>query len=214
MKFQLWNLMFSNGFTVLICALLLSSCSIPSKVPPLNSGRVNLDSIQLNFREEILSQFEESEETPLEIAPTSGTDQTAEVLPEPSSELKNWRAEISESWSQIPNDKFYLVCKILYESIFDSEAAFGGNFTEVRSRFKRDGVTFYSLTDIQLAADNRKTIQFPTSKISSSLFVCSSLVSLKQANGDIGPPQKSTVAWTYYLDGDEIKYTVSFGLGN
>jgi len=68
------------------------------------------------------------------------------------------------------------------------------------------------MTDVTLVQDNRKTIQFPTKDFSSSLFICSSQISLRLANGDITAPQSSTLAWNYYLDGSQIKNTLSFTL--
>ena len=76
------------------------------------------------------------------------------------------------------------------------------------------GVTVNSMVDVKLLEDNRRTIQFPTADFSSSLFVCASRMTLKLANGDITSAAQSLLKWNYYLDGSEIKYTVSFTLNN
>ena len=206
--------MLSFRLIILISTLLLTSCSTTSQEPPLNSGRVNLDFIQQNFRSHILLQFQETERPSLEILAPLAPEQNLNVSNDPTLELKTWRAEISKSWNEIPSDKFYLVCQILYEGIFDAEATFGKFFTEVRDQFQQDGITVHSLTDVTLSADNRESIQFPTSEYSSSLFVCSSQISLKLYNGNILPPQKSTLAWNYYFSDGKIKSTVSFKMGN
>lgn len=206
--------MFNLTLIILISTLILTSCSATSQQLPLNSGRVNVDSIQQEFRSQILLEFQETEKPSLKIVEPVAPEQNLDTSSDPSLELKTWRVEISESWNEIPNDKFYVVCQILYEGIFDAEATFAKFFSEVRDQFQRDGLTVYSLTDVKLSADNRKSIQFPTSEYSSSLFICSSQISLKLSNGNILPSQKSTLAWNYYLSDGKIKSTVSFKLGN
>ena len=197
---------------LLIPALLISGCSSEAASNPLNSGRVNLDLLQQNFRNEILSQYVQLAQEELIIAtPVNQEGNTTGAEPV-SKQLAAWRIEISKSWDEIPIDKFYIVCGILYEGILDRDTQFGKYFSQVQNQFERDGVKIESMTDVSLVQDNRKTIQFPTKDFSSSLFICSSKISLRLANGDITAPQSSTLAWNYYLDGSQIKYTLSFTL--
>lgn len=201
-------------FIYMLLPFLISSCSSDATSIPLNSGRVNVELLQQNFRNEILSQYLQVAQEELIIAdPVIQTG--SEVGTEPDSErLSTWRTEISKSWEQVPKDKFYIVCEILYEGIFDRNTQFGKYFSQVQDQFERDGVKIESMTNVTLVEDNRRTIQFPTNEFSSSLFVCSSKISLRLANGNIAAPQSSTLAWNYYLDGSQIKNTVTFMLSS
>jgi hypothetical protein len=177
-------------------------------------GRVDVDSIQKNFRTDILSKYERVEEVEL-IIPSSEKPKINTSQPlEESQELQVWRDSITEPWKEIPDGKFFMVCDILYKGIMDYESQFAKYFQQVRNQFERDGVTVNSMVDIQLQQDNRSTIQFPTKDFSSPLFACSSKMTLKLSNGDITSPMMSTLTWNYYLDGAAIKYTISFTLRN
>lgn len=202
--------MYKRLFSLVLLGFFLAACSSSASQSPLNTGRVDIDEIQLKFREVILSQYEEPERKILVIAPPSSSVNSSKEQQGPSEELKIWRADISMAWNQIPDDKFFMVCGIIYEGLLDPESTFANSFSEVRKQFAQDGVRLYSLTDVRLESDNRESINFPTAESSSSLFVCSAQMSLKIANGQVLSPQKSTVAWNYYIDAGEIRSTVSF----
>ena len=214
MKIPIWLSMYKRLVMLCILTFLLTSCSSSMSEEPLNMGRVNVDSIQKNFRTDILSKYERVEEVEL-IIPSSEKPKIDTSQPqEESQELQLWRDSITEPWKEIPDGKFFMVCDILYKGIMDYESQFAKYFQQVRNQFERDGVTVNSMVDIQLQQDNRSTIQFPTKDFSSPLFVCSSRMTLKLSNGDITSPMMSTLTWNYYLDGAAIKYTISFTLRN
>jgi hypothetical protein len=197
-----------------LSSILLTSCSSTTSNDPLNVGRINVDFIQESFRASILSQYQRIEEVELIIPTTEKPKVNSNQTQEISNELQVWRDSISEPWKEIPDDKFFMVCEILYRGIVEPDSQFAKFFRQVQNQFERDGVTVNSMVDVKLLEDNRRTIQFPTADFSSSLFVCASRMTLKLANGDITSPMQSTLTWNYYLDGSEIKYTVSFTLKN
>jgi hypothetical protein len=214
MKIPIWLSMHKRLVMLCILTFLLTSCSSSMSEEPLNMGRINVDSIQKNFRTDILSKYERVEEVEL-IIPSSEKPKIDTSQPqEESQELQLWRDSITEPWKEIPDGKFFMVCDILYKGIMDYESQFAKYFQQVRNQFERDGVTVNSMVDIQLQQDNRSTIQFPTKDFSSPLFACSSRMTLKLSNGDITSPMVSTLTWNYYLDGAAIKYTISFTLRN
>ncbi len=214
MRIPIWLSMRKRQVMVCLVTFLLTSCSSSMTAEPLNSGRVSVDSIQKNFRIDILSKYEKVEEVEL-IIPTSEKPQNSNSQPqEESQELQIWRDSITDPWKDIPEGKFFMVCEILYKGIVDNESQFAKYFLQVRNQFERDGVSVNSMVDVQLEQDNRKTIQFPTRDFSSPLFSCSSKITLKLSNGDITSPLLSTLTWNYYLDGAAIKYTISFSMRN
>lgn len=202
--------MFRCLISIVLIGLSVTSCSSSPSESAFESDRRDVEAIQVKFREILLSEYEQPEQNILVIAPPSSTEGAPIGPKQPSQELKAWRADISEAWNQIPNDKFFMVCDILFEGVLDPQSSFASSFSDVRKKFEQDGVELYSLTDVALEMDNRETIEFPTPGLSSSLFVCSSQITLRMANGEVLPPQTSTVAWNYYADGTKIGSTLSF----
>ena len=195
---------------VLGVALVLSGCTSEDDNQRFNSGRTNVKSIQQDFRDSILAQYIEPEKKELVIAEPINSAVVQSDIGAESAELKAWRAGIQKSWSEIPQDKFYVVCELFFRGILDPESTFGPLFKQTRDELAREGTEIYSLTDIKLLADNRKTIQFPTINFSSSLFVCSGRIVLKPSNGILSQPLTATIAWNYYLENGSIKYTITF----
>jgi hypothetical protein len=199
------------GF-VLVSSLLLTGCSSENGTQALNSGRTDIANLQKDFREEILSQYVDVEVKDLIIAEAASPSDVVNKESIESPELLSWRAEIIDSWKDLKDDRLDLVCEFFYQGIVDETSNFAFIFAEARKTFAREGTQIHSINNIRMREDNRKTIQFPTSEYSSSLFVCSSRIVLKIANGSLSQPLDSTLSWNYYLLGEDIKFTFTFKL--
>ena len=198
--------------TILVSALFLSRCSSEGDLEALNSGRTNVVHVQEKFRESILNLYVDNTKELLVIAeaisPTDTNYQEAEVTPE----LKAWRDELSEDWKDLKFNQLDLMCELFFQGLIDDESRFADIFKSSRDQLASQGTEVYSINNIRMREDNRKTIQFPTEQSSSSLFVCSSRIVLKLSNGYYTQPLDSTLAWNYYLSGGERKFTFTFKL--
>ncbi len=196
----------------LLGVVFLSGCSTESDLEALNSGRTDVKALQERFRDSILSTYVDNTKDELIIAeavnPNNANFQEAEVTPE----LKAWRAELQEDWKEIQSNQLDLICELFYEGLVDEAARFADVFQSTRSQLANQGTQVYSISSIRMREDNRKTIQFPTEQVSSSLFVCSARIVLKFTNGTYSQPADSTLAWNYYLAGKERKFTFTFKL--
>lgn len=204
--------MFRRSATILASALLLSGCASEGDLEALNSGRTNVVKVQEKFRESILDSYVDNAKEELVIAeaisPTDTNYQEAEVTPE----LKAWRNELSDDWKELKFNQLDLMCELFFQGLVDDESRFADIFKSSRDQLASQGTEVYSITNIRMREDNRKTIQFPTEQSSSSLFVCSSRIVLKLSIGDYTQPLDSTLAWNYYLAGGERKFTFTFKL--
>jgi hypothetical protein len=204
--------MLRRSATILASALLLSGCASEGDLEALNSGRTNVVKVQEKFRESILDSYVDNAKQELVIAeaisPTDTNYQEAEVTPE----LKAWRDELSDDWKELKFNQLDLMCELFFQGLVDDESRFADIFKSSRDQLASQGTEVYSITNIRMREDNRKTIQFPTEKSSSSLFVCSSRIVLKLSIGDYTQPLDSTLAWNYYLSGGERKFTFTFKL--
>jgi hypothetical protein len=204
--------MLRRSATILASALLLSGCASEGDLEALNSGRTNVVKVQEKFRESILDSYVDNAKQELVIAeaisPTDTNYQEAEVTPE----LKAWRDELSDDWKELKFNQLDLMCELFFQGLVDDESRFADILKSARDQLASQGTEVYSITNIRMREDNRKTIQFPTEKSSSSLFVCSSRIVLKLSIGDYTQPLDSTLAWNYYLSGGERKFTFTFKL--
>lgn len=204
--------MLRRSATILASALLLSGCASEGDLEALNSGRTNVVKVQEKFRESILDSYVDNAKQELVIAeaisPTDTNYQEAEVTPE----LKAWRDELSDDWKELKFSQLDLMCELFFQGLVDDESRFADILKSARDQLASQGTEVYSITNIRMREDNRKTIQFPTEKSSSSLFVCSSRIVLKLSNGNYTQPLDSTLAWNYYLSGGERKFTFTFKL--
>lgn len=204
--------MLRRSATILASALLLSGCASEGDLEALNSGRTNVVKVQEKFRESILDSYVDNSKQELVIAeaisPTDTNYQEAEVTPE----LKAWRDELSDDWKELKFNQLDLMCELFFQGLVDDKSRFADIFKSSRDQLASQGTEVYSITNIRMREDNRKTIQFPTEKSSSSLFVCSSRIVLKLSIGDYTQPLDSTLAWNYYLSGGERKFTFTFKL--
>jgi hypothetical protein len=199
------------GF-VLVSAIFLTGCSSVNGTQALNSGRTDITNLQKDFREEVLSQYVDVEVKDLVIAEAASPTDVVNKESIESPELLAWRSEIINSWKDLKDDRLDLVCEFFYQGMVDESSSFAFVFSEARKTFAREGTQIHSIKNIRMREDNRKTIQFPTAEYSSSLFVCSSRIVLKIANGSLSQPLDSTLSWNYYLLGDDIKFTFTFKL--
>ncbi len=204
--------MLRRSATILASALLLSGCASEGDLEALNSGRTNVVQVQEKFRKSILDSYVDNAKEELVIAeaisPTDTNYQEAEVTPE----LKAWRDELSDDWKELKFSQLDLMCELFFQGLVDDESRFADILKSARDQLASQGTEVYSITNIRMREDNRKTIQFPTEKSSSSLFVCSSRIVLKLSNGNYTQPLDSTLAWNYYLSGGERKFTFTFKL--
>jgi hypothetical protein len=204
--------MLRRSATILASVLLLSGCASEGDLEALNSGRTNVVKVQEKFRESILDSYVDNAKQELVIAeaisPTDTNYQEAEVTPE----LKAWRDELSDDWKELKFSQLDLMCELFFQGLVDDESRFADILKSARDQLASQGTEVYSITNIRMREDNRKTIQFPTEKSSSSLFVCSSRIVLKLSNGNYTQPLDSTLAWNYYLSGGERKFTFTFKL--
>ena len=198
--------------TILVSALFLTGCSSEGDLEALNSGRTNVVHVQEKLRESILRMYVDNTKELIVIAealsPTDTNYQEAEVTPE----LKAWRDELSEDWKDLKFNQLDLMCELFFQGLIDDESRFADIFKSSRDQLASQGTEVYSINNIRMREDNRKTIQFPTEQSSSSLFVCSSRIVLKLSNGNYTQPLDSTLAWNYYLSGGERKFTFTFKL--
>lgn len=195
---------------ICFCSILLTACGTESDSRALNSGRTDIANLQESFRQKILSQFDEVAQPELVIAEVASPEDIKTSALADSPELKAWRAEIADTWSEIPSDKLDFMCEIFFQGLVDEASNLAYIFVQARQQFAREGTVIHSITNIKMREDNRKTIQFPTAKYSTSLFVCSSQITLKLSNGYYSQPLDSTLTWNYYLDGSEKKFTFTF----
>lgn len=204
--------MLRRSATILASALLLSGCASEGDLEALNSGRTNVVQVQEKFRKSILDSYVDNAKEELVIAeaisPTDTNYQEAEVTPE----LKAWRDELSDDWKELKFSQLDLMCELFFQGLVDDESRFADILKSARDQLASQGTEVYSITNIRMREDNRKTIQFPTEKSSSSLFVCSSRIVLKLSKGNYTQPLDSTLAWNYYLSGGERKFTFTFKL--
>jgi hypothetical protein len=204
--------MLRRSATILASVLLLSGCASEGDLEALNSSRTNVVKVQEKFRESILDSYVDNAKQELVIAeaisPTDTNYQEAEVTPE----LKAWRDELSDDWKELKFNQLDLMCELFFQGLVDDESRFADIFKSSRDQLASQGTEVYSITNIRMREDNRKTIQFPTEKSSSSLFVCSSRIVLKLSIGDYTQQLDSTLAWNYYLSGGERKFTFTFKL--
>jgi hypothetical protein len=200
-------------FPVIACAsMLLTGCSSEQDTAVLNSGRTNVSQIQQEFRESILSKYEEVVSKDLTIAEAINPNDANYTKVNESSELKAWRAEIGEGWKDLKDNQRDLLCEFYFRGTLDDSSFFAKYTGPVRERLAKEGTTIHSISNARMREDNRKTIQFPTKEYSSSLFVCSARMILKMSNGNFSQPVDSTISLNYYLDGREKKSTFTFNL--
>ncbi len=200
-------------FPFIACAsMILTACSSEQDTAALNSGRTNISQIQQEFRESILSKYEEvvSEELIIAQAINPNDANYTKVIESP--ELVAWRAEIAESWKDLKDNQRDLLCEFHFRGTLDESSAFAKYSVPVRERLAKEGTTIHSISNARMREDNRKTIQFPTKEYSSSLFVCSARMVLKLSNGNFSQPIDATILFNYYLDGSEKKFTLTFNI--
>lgn len=201
-------------FFAVIAVFFLSGCSSSQEISALNSGRTDIEQIQEKFRESILANYVEVKKENFEIAEAvSPTDSDYKEVAE-SPELKSWRAGINESWKAIQGDQRDRMCEYFYQGMIDDSSEFAYIFATAKQQFKREGTVIYSINNIRLREDNRKTIQFPTEQYSSALFICSSRIVLKLTNGDYSQPLDSKLTLLYYLADGKIQATFNFKLNS
>jgi hypothetical protein len=198
---------------VIACAsMLLTGCASEQDTAVLNSGRTNVSQIQQEFRESILSKYEEVVSKDLTIAEAINPNDANYTKVTESSELMAWRAEIAEIWKDLKDNQRDLMCEFYFRGVLDDSSAFADDFAIVKQRLAKEGTTIHSINNVRMREDNRKTIQFPTKEYSSSLFVCSARIVLRLSNGDFSQPVDSTISLNYYLDGRDKKSTFTFKL--
>lgn len=197
---------------LIILAILLSGCQTNNDSQTLNSGRTSSEKIQEQLRFHILSKYEDKTEAPIVIAEPIQPKIEPNANKEVSPELAAWRKNINSSWATIKTHQFGIVCDLFYKAIIDKDAQFANVFENTRKGLEAQGTSIYSIKGARLKSDNRETIQFPTKEYSSSLFVCEATLVLKLTNGVMTDPLQSTIGWNYYLENDEIKWTISFNV--
>jgi hypothetical protein len=129
---------------------------------------------------------------------------------EVSPELKAWRTLIGKEFDAIQSNQLDLLCDFFYEGLVDKSSSFAKLMVGITQQLESQGTTVYSITDVQMREDNRKTIEFPTAQYSSSLFVCSSKVTFELPIGGYSAPIDSTLSLIYYLSDGQKKLTFNF----
>lgn len=189
---------------------LLSGCANSDVETPFNSGRTSTELIQKGFRESILSRFEEKNTAPLVIAQAGSPSREPGVRVNESPELLAWRDSIGKQWEPYSSKDLSVACELFYEALVDEKSSLAETFAQTRNGLAAQGTSIYSIKNISLLEDNRKTIQFPTESSTSSLFVCRATIMFKLTNGAITNNLDSTIAWNYYFRDGQIKWTISF----
>lgn len=194
-----------------IIALVLTGCASRNMEVPFNSGRTDSNLVQAKLREVILARYQESEKAPETIkAKTISKDDVDYVEAQETPELLAWRKDINKTWGQIDDDKIYMICEFMYQGLYDENATFGSYLSATRKQLVADGVSIHSIENIRMREDNRKTIQFPTEKQNSVLFLCSAQIVFKLPNGNFSSPQDSKIYLLYYLYQGKNQFTISF----
>ena len=128
--------------------------------------------------------------------------------------LKAWRNQLSEEWSAIGDRELEFLCKFFYEGMVDEASGFASLLMGITQQLERQGTKVYSITNIEMREDNRKTIELPTAQYSSALFVCTSKIIFELSNGNYSPPVDSTLSLIYYLSDGQRLMTFNFKANN
>jgi hypothetical protein len=200
---------------VLALVTLLTACG-QSDSNPFASESVNRDEIKSLMIANYLSQFNIEEEAP-DFIPESSSNATvnhqpvAQATSDKSDEfVRAWRAKVADPWLEFKDSDLDKICEFFYEGLSDPENSFAKFMSNAKSQFEAGGIVIHSINKIRMAEDNRQTIKYPTAEFSSSLFVCQADIVFKKLNGTFTAVQDSSLAWNYYIKGDETPFAFTF----
>ena len=149
---------------------------------------------------------EKKSDTNPKVSPKDTANKESEVSPE----LKAWRSLIGKQFEAIQSNQLNLLCDFFHEGLVDKSSSFAKLLVGITQQLESQGTKVYSITNVQIQEDNRKTIEFPTAQYSSSLFVCSSKITFEMPDGGYSAPIDSTLSLIYYLSDGQKKMTFNF----
>ncbi len=180
------RLRFRVGATVSALLVLLSGCS------PVNSktsdSRANPDGIQQALRAKAYDKWDSKFVSGEGSAGNQlNVDFDSSVLPNEAAkkddyapagiDINKWRAEITDPWAEVPDNKLNMLCEIWFEWFMnpddsDSESDVTRRFIALRENLAQISFFPYSVDQVMMVQDNRKTIPYPREGKPSYLFVC------------------------------------------
>lgn len=126
-----------------------------------------------------------------------------------------WRESVGEQWKEIQGQKnLDLMCQLWFEGWLGLGDSFADLFAEQRAKTEAMGIKIETIEEIKMAADNRKTINFPKLGEQAELFTCEAITVFRMARPGLTKPAKSTISFVLKLVNNEIKssFTVQAGL--
>jgi hypothetical protein len=207
---------FSFRFIPALALVLLCSACGQSDGNPFVSASVDREAIKSLMIANYLSEFDKPVEIPVFI-PNSNSDST--LIGQPVGHAKAdkseafvaaWRAKVAKPWEGIKDSDLDRVCEFFYGGFSDPTSTFAKFFADAQNQLEAGGLVIHSIRNIRMVEDNRTTIEYPTENFSTSLFVCKADIIYKSLTGVFTPTQDSTLAWNYYVKGDEVPFTFNF----
>ena len=199
----------------LVLITFLTACG-QSGNNPFASESVNRAEVKRLMIANYLSQFNVEEEAQ-DYIPESSSNATvnhqpvAQATSDKSDEfVQAWRAKVAGPWLDFKDADLDKICEFFYEGLSDPENSFAKFMSNAKSQFEAGGIVIHSINKIRIAEDNRQTIKYPTAEFSSSLFVCQADIVFKKLNGTFTAVQDSSLAWNYYIKGDETPFAFTF----
>jgi hypothetical protein len=209
-----------KSFKILCLAVstgLLTSCtsSDANQGSELRQGELQL--IQGKLRELAMERWESNLPKYFSGDYLSKTEEENQTKQKPNYDAATvaWRESIGEQWKEIQGQKnLDLMCQLWFEGWLGLGDSFADMFAEHRAKTDAMGIKIETLEDVKMAADNRKTINYPKAGEQARLFTCEAITVFRMARPGLTKPAKSSISFVLKLVNNEIKasFTVQAGL--
>jgi len=162
------------------------------------TGQVNVGPFVNQFGEKVAVEISTTDFNP-------GSDQN---LPE-----SEWRSKAATLFGELGTDASKnLLCRMFYSGLMYPDYSLGSYFANHRIELKNLGLIPYSFDEIDMTADYRSTINYPTNNVPQTLFRCSASGVFIKSSAGYSPPFKTLIAWQYTKTNGLIKPQMSLSL--
>lgn len=205
-----------------LALVMITSCTSALEAQPSSQRQGQLSDIQLKLREAALQQWESDlpKFAPTEtLATPLPTDQTTDQATEKvayDEKTVAWRASLNESWKDLQGQKnLDFMCQLWFEGWLGIGDTFADAFAEQRASTEAMGLKIETIEGIRMAADNRKTVNYPLEGKQTKLFTCEAITIFRLARPGLTQPARSTISFVMTLVNDQVKanFSVTQGIG-
>ncbi len=124
-------------------------------------------------------------------------------------EVAAWRKAQADELEGLPTEQLGIMCEFFFQSFIQPKPGDDLGFTPIVERLKASGLTPYSVENVALLQDNRKTMKYPTENSPSFMLVCESDIKFRDTSGII-KRGKAYISWAYILVDGEAKFNFPY----